>query len=382
MLRNAGAPLTLITARALIVASILGKRPEILEYTFHDGSRFKVSESFVRNLLRCEMQWSMRKSTRAAQKLPKDWKEQCERSFLRKAYIIKEEDIPAPLYLNSDQTQAGYAPGNRMTWAPTGSKQVSLVGVDDKRAFTLLVTVAANGTLLPFQAVYMGGTKLSCPSEDAPHALDAAKAGFRFEFSGTKTYWSNLQTMQDFVTYILKPYIKGVRAELQLPDSQKAIWQIDVWSVHRSQAFRDWMKENHPDIILDYVPGGCTGIHQPCDVGIQRPLKLSIRRSYHEDIVEEFRSQLRKDGEVKSLDERIAILRNRSVRWIWNAFCAVNIPDLVKKVIFTYRFSPIILLILACRHSKNVLLSCPLTERGIFPMSALQAGQRDRHFVT
>ena len=245
----------MITVRAVIVASILDQEPDILSRTFGDGSRFKVSESFVRNLLRELMGWSMRCATRAAQKLPKDWEDQCERSFFRKAYIIKEQDIPPPLYVNSDQAQMVYAPGNRMTWAPMGSKQVSLVGVDGKRAFTLLVSVSADGSLLPFQAIYSGMSDLSCPSTNAPHYADCQNLGFHFDFSGTKTYWSNLNTMKTFVKDILQPYFKQTKERLNLPDHHKSIWQIDVWSVHRSMEFRDWMKETDPTIILDYVPG-------------------------------------------------------------------------------------------------------------------------------
>ena len=47
------------------------------------------------------------------------------------------------------------------------------------------------------------------------------------------------------------------------------------------------MHTNHPNIMVDFAPGGCTGVHQPCDVGIQWPLKLSMRKSYHETIVNE-----------------------------------------------------------------------------------------------
>ncbi|PPR06360.1 hypothetical protein CVT26_004633 [Gymnopilus dilepis] len=98
----------------------------------------------------------MRKATQAAQKLPTDWEDQCRHSFFRRVYVIKEYDIPMGLYVNFDQTQVVYVAGNRMTWAQTGSKQVGMVGMDEKRAFTLVVGVAADGTLLPFQAVYLG----------------------------------------------------------------------------------------------------------------------------------------------------------------------------------------------------------------------------------
>ena len=75
-----------------------------------------------------------------------------------------------------------------MTWAPAGTKQVSLVGTDEKWAFTLMVSVAADGTLLPFQAIYVGKTKVSCPTPSTEHAQDVATAGFHLEFSGTATY--------------------------------------------------------------------------------------------------------------------------------------------------------------------------------------------------
>jgi hypothetical protein len=83
--------------------------------------------------------------------------------------------------------------------------------------------------------------------------------------------------MKSFINDILAPYYDRKKADLAYPPSQKSLWQIDVWFVHRSDEFRKWMKGNHPTIIVDFVPGGCTGVHQPCDVGIQRPFKLSTK---------------------------------------------------------------------------------------------------------
>ena len=102
------------------------------------------------------MNWSERKATRAAHKLPDNWEDICEKSLLRIAHDMKEEDIPAALYVNTDQTQAVYAQGSNLTWTQTGSAQVSAVGEDEKRAFTAVVSVSNSGILLPFQAIYMG----------------------------------------------------------------------------------------------------------------------------------------------------------------------------------------------------------------------------------
>ena len=152
-----------------------------------------------------EMNWAERRATRAAQKVPENWEDQVERSHICKAYLIKEYDIRSPLYVNSDQTQGVFAPGNKLTYVEIGAKQVSLVGTEEKCAFTIMVGVANNGTLLPFQAIYEGLTKRSTPSPESLHYDDVINAGMLLEFSGTQTYWSNLAMMKSYVDKILDP---------------------------------------------------------------------------------------------------------------------------------------------------------------------------------
>ncbi|KII82686.1 hypothetical protein PLICRDRAFT_59034, partial [Plicaturopsis crispa FD-325 SS-3] len=191
-------------------------------------------------------------------KLPDDWEKLCECSFCRLAYSIKEEDIPPSLYVNSDQTQAVFAQGSKLTWAPTGAKQVSVVGEDEKRAFTVLVSISNDGAVLPFQAIYSGYTERSCPNRSARNYGEAESAGFCFECSETDNYWSTQKTMRSFVDKILAPYFSSQKQKLGLPQTQKSLWQIDVWSVHRSDEFRTWMRKTHPTIILDFIPAGTT----------------------------------------------------------------------------------------------------------------------------
>lgn len=101
-LRAAGTPLTLITMRGVVVATILKMAPEIFEKKRKDSSLFRCSDSWLRNWLHHTMNWSECKATRATHKLPKDWEAQCEKSFLQMAHDIKEHDIPAELQVNSD----------------------------------------------------------------------------------------------------------------------------------------------------------------------------------------------------------------------------------------------------------------------------------------
>ncbi|KAJ3969365.1 hypothetical protein EV361DRAFT_870145, partial [Lentinula raphanica] len=51
-------------------------------------------------------------------------------------------------------------------------------------------------------------------------------------------------------------------------------------------------------------------VAQPCDVGIQRPLKLSVKRSYHEDVVNHFVLQLDEGADELTIQKHIKQLRN------------------------------------------------------------------------
>jgi hypothetical protein len=94
------------------------------------------------------------------------------------------------------------------------------------------------------------------------------------------------------------------------------------------------MKVNHPTIIVLFVPGGCTGIWQPLDVGIQRLLKLSVKRSAHRDIVDEALGQIQagKPASEIKLNTTIGVLRDRSVGWIVQAVHDINDPAIIQKV--------------------------------------------------
>ena len=50
--------------------------------------------------------------------------------------------------------------------------------------------------------------------------------------------------------------------------------------MHTSEEFRGWMKEKRPYYHLVYVPAGCTGIAQPANVILQRPLKAGIVNAF------------------------------------------------------------------------------------------------------
>ena len=172
----------------------------------------------------------------------------------------------------------------------------------------------------------------SCPTANASLYDEAEQLKFRMLPSKSGNYWSTHETMQDLVNEIIAPYFDTTKAELGLDDNQLSIWKIDCWSVHKSDRFLSWMKINHPNIYVSFVPGGCTGVWQPLDVGIQRVMKLSMRRSAHRDVVKEVQDQLTKGVTDIKVDTTVGTLRDRSVRWVVNAIHDLDRPDFILKV--------------------------------------------------
>lgn len=190
------------------------------------------------------------------------------------AHTIATEHTPPELVVNADQTGVNYLIMGNKTWAPRGDKQVPAIGQEEKRAFTTMVAFTASGYMLPFQAIYKGKTTLSLPSVEVRQAAEAM--GILFTSRGDR-HWSNLPCMIEvsdiimqyceknaynlayqWVTKILVPYIQKTKEDMKLPARMRAVLLIDCWSVHRSEAFLNWMREKWGHLIrFHFICANC-----------------------------------------------------------------------------------------------------------------------------
>lgn len=76
----------------------------------------------------------MRKTTRAARKVPSDWEVLCGRTVALVAWSIKVDSIAhADLIVNADQTGQSLVPMGNTTWEVRGAKQVPATNHEEKR---------------------------------------------------------------------------------------------------------------------------------------------------------------------------------------------------------------------------------------------------------
>jgi hypothetical protein len=87
-LRVSGCVVNVHIARSMMIAVIGRHQPKLLDV-------FSCSETYVRQFLDSTLNWTIRKATRAAKKIPENASELCERTFFCLAHVIEHQDIPA-----------------------------------------------------------------------------------------------------------------------------------------------------------------------------------------------------------------------------------------------------------------------------------------------
>lgn len=100
--RDAGQLLFASLIRNRIRSLIRKREPNLLEG--EGPTDFKVSLSWTREFVRCNLNWSYKVATGAAKKLPSNWEEQGLKIAQRVAYLVKAHSFPPQLVVNTDQT--------------------------------------------------------------------------------------------------------------------------------------------------------------------------------------------------------------------------------------------------------------------------------------
>ena len=103
---------------------------------------------------------------------------------------VQENGISPDLIINWDQTGSKLVPVGEWTMAGEGSKQVPVVGKEDKREITVLLAISASGVLLPSQVIYQGKTP-GC------HAKTTFPSSWNITHSDS--HWSTESTMLEFL---------------------------------------------------------------------------------------------------------------------------------------------------------------------------------------
>jgi hypothetical protein len=338
-MRERGASINILVIRHVMHAILQADCPAVLD-------SLKLSNSFISSWAREELQYSWRTRTTAASKLPLDWRNKGVDMAKRVAYNIQVYKVTTArlccmssalravltdvlcilllqvhpsLVINMDQTGAHLVPSDTHTYEVKGAKDVKVIGADDKRQITACIASSLHGDLLPLQLIFQGKTN-ACHPDVTPAATAA-----RVHITHSENHWSNQETMQQYVREVIVPYSEQRIAEHNLPADSHICLVLDVWSVHKSEEFRMFLRTHFPRIHLVYVPPNCTSQLQVADVILQRPFKHGLRKRFNEWAGQIIREQI-DDGDVFGLNPylKMSSIKPLILQWCIDSWCKMK----------------------------------------------------------
>lgn len=171
-----------------------------------NGGHMDINRDYARSLMR-RMNLVKRKGAKTARKLPDDF-EKIKGDFLDNiSKCVKENNIPHELIINFDQTRLKMIPTSEWTLEVKGSKDCSIVALDDKREITGVIGISLTGSLLPFQLIYKGLTDKCHPSFSFPKD---------WNITHSQNHWSTAETMIEYAKKVLIPARMLIKFERKL----------------------------------------------------------------------------------------------------------------------------------------------------------------------
>ena len=178
--------------------------------------------------------------------------------------------------INMDQTPVFFSMVPNKTLNIAGEQSINVrTSMGSTMRLTCAVTVHAAGDILRPFIVFKG----KCDGRIAREFQNPEKSGFLVDCSYICQDRAWMDEMLQWVKEVLEPWSKNVPAGIMpylLLDSYKCHLMSSV--VHAIQDL---------GIEVEHIPGGCTGLVQPLDVGVNKPLKNRIRRKWEEYMLEE-----------------------------------------------------------------------------------------------
>ena len=176
--------------------------------------------------------------------------------------------------INMDQTPVPFTYNAKKTLEVVGRRTVHVrKSTGDTKRATFAMTVTASGKVLKPLLIFKG------------------KAGGRIEKREFPTYpseilyacqenaWMDENLMLMWVRKVLKPYV------LQAPEHVVPILFLDSYRCHMMASVVTEIQDL--GVEVEHIPGGCTGLCQPVDVGINKPFKNRLRDQWESWMIQE-----------------------------------------------------------------------------------------------
>ena len=177
--------------------------------------------------------------------------------------------------LNMDQTPLYFSYHQSKTLALRGTKTIHVrKTTDDTRRATAALTITASGESLPPMIIFKGSPKGRIVKTELA-TLDPT-CFYRCQ----RAAWMDEDCMLTWVDLVLKKYL----VDNPPPPGVVPVILLDSYHCHMMASVVGPIQVLGYEIIQ--IPGGCTGLCQPLDVGVNKPFKARVRAKWMDFMTE------------------------------------------------------------------------------------------------
>lgn len=247
---------------------------------------------------------SLRASTHEAQRAPVEVQEEA-RKFVEDIRPTMEGPHQNLYWIaNMDQTPIFFSMTPKRTYNVRGARTVNVrTSSGSTIRVTCAATILASGDALPPYFVYKGkrGGRICREFNDYPEGA---------YYAVQERAWMDEECMIEWIDKVIKPWAESA------PDGIVPMLLLDSYRCHLMSSVVHAIQDIGVEVV--HVPGGCTGLAQPLDVGYNKPLKNRVRRQWEHYMIEE----------GIGMDVTKPPTRQQVAQWVLN-----SIEDIPKRIV-------------------------------------------------
>ena len=151
----------------------------------------------------------------------------------------------------------------RTTLEASGAQTVNVhTSTSSTMQVTVAVTVTASGDMLPPLFVFKGKPRGQIEQEFSTYEPGGI-------YNVQEKAWMDEPMMLKWVKTVLRPYVDMAPAGIE------PVLFLDSYCCHMMMSVVNVIQDM--GVQVEHIPSGCTGLCQPIDVGIGKPLKNHLR---------------------------------------------------------------------------------------------------------
>jgi hypothetical protein len=187
--------------------------------------------------------------------------------FMRRIVGCGNRDLR--FIINMDQTPVYFLMNAKRMLEVVDKKTIHIcTSTNDTKRVTMAVTITADGTLLLSTLIFKGKPNGRIVTKEFPRG-DYPTTHFYKYHDNT---WMDEEVMITWVNKVLAPYVATA------PDHVVPILILDMYRCHIIALVVQMIQELGGEV--QHIPGGCTSLCQPVDVGFNKPFKDQIQRQW------------------------------------------------------------------------------------------------------